>query len=78
MKVTLYAIASGVCLAFSLFALIAVWQAASLFSGSRALANYQFWGPLAVLFLAAGLFFGYRALRLSLLQLKKSLHDDAD
>lgn len=75
MKVTLYAMAAGICLALSLYALIGVWQAAALFSGDRAMANYQFWGPLTVLFFGAALFFGYRALRLSLLRIKKILRD---
>lgn len=76
MNVLLYAIAAGICLALSFYALMGVWQAAALFSGDRAIMNYQFWGPLAVLFFAAGVFFGYRALRLSLLRIKKSLRDD--
>lgn len=76
MKVMLYAIVAGVCLAVSFYSLMGVWQAASLFSGGRAMANYQFWGPLTILFFAAAVFFGYRALRLSLLRVKKSLGDD--
>ena len=78
MKVTLYAIAAGVCLAFGVYALAGVWTAASLYGGDRAMANYKFWGPLATIFIVAGIFFGYRAIRSSLLRLLKSLDDDTN
>lgn len=78
MKVLLYAIIAGVCFAFSLYALLGVWQAAAHFSGDRTMTNYLFWGPLVFIFFAAAIFCGYRGLQLSLLSIKISVHDDVD
>ena len=78
MKVLLYAIIAGVCFAFSLYALLGVWQAAAHFSGDRTMTNYLFWGPLVFIFFAAAIFCGYRGLKLSLLRIKISVHDDVD
>ncbi len=78
MNVLLYSIIAGVCFAFSLYALLGVWQAAAGFSGERTMTNYLFWGPLVLIFFAAAIFCGYRALRLSLLSIKTSVHDDVD
>ncbi len=78
MKVLLYSIIAGVCFAFSLYALLGVWQAAAGFSGDRAMINYLFWGPLVFIFFAAAIVFGYRALKFSLLSIKTSVRDDVD
>lgn len=78
LKVLLYSIVAGVCFAFSLYALLGVWQAAARYSGDHAMTNYLFWGPLIFIFFAAAILCGYRALKLSLLNIKTSIHDDVD
>jgi hypothetical protein len=67
---------AGVCFAFTLYALLGVWQTVAHFSGDRAMTNYLFWGPLVFIFFAAAIFCGYRALKLSLLGIKTSVRDD--
>jgi hypothetical protein len=78
MKVLLYSIIAGVCFAFSFYAMLGLWQAAARFGGDRAMTNYLFWGPLVFIFFATAIFCGYRALKLSLLSIKASIHDDVD
>lgn len=76
MKVLPYSLIAGVCFALGLYALLGVWQAAAHFSGDRAMTNYLFWGPLVFILFAAAIFCGYRALKLSLLSIKASVHDN--
>ncbi len=78
MKALLYSIIAGVCFAFSLYALLGVWQAAARFGSDRAMTNYLFWGPLVFIFFVAAIFCGYRALKLSLLSIKTSVDHDVD
>jgi len=78
MKALLYSIIAGVCFAFSLYALLGVWQAAARFGSDRTMTNYLFWGPLVFIFFVAAIFCGYRALKFSLLSIKTSVHDDVD
>ncbi|MGI9303341.1 MAG: hypothetical protein ACR2RB_11630 [Gammaproteobacteria bacterium] len=47
---TLYAVCAGVSLAITVYSVFGVLQAALLFNDERALSNYYFWVPAALIF----------------------------
>ncbi len=65
LKKTVNAIAAGVCLAIAAYSFMGVLQAALLFDGERAIRNYQFWAPLSLVFLIAGIYHSLGALRIA-------------
>ncbi|WP_157670988.1 hypothetical protein [Chitinibacter sp. GC72] len=59
-KVILWMLSCGATL-FSLFCLLALLQAGSIYSAERALFNLKFWGALLVLGILGALFCAYMA-----------------